>query len=173
MGACRPAGVAAMTDVLDSRSTAISPPTWIALGFVAGFVSVLTFHQGAIGIAHLLGWAANPPYATRAVGPLGVPQFLSLAFWGGVWLMVFALLALRLPPAMRSGIGFVVAGVVFGGLVISTFNWFVLAPLRGQPLGNGFVPANMLRGIIYNGLFGLGGALWMLLGKQVLARRGR
>jgi len=160
-----------MTDRFGTRATAIPPLAWLALAFVAGFLSVLTFHQGAIGIAHLVGLAPNPPYPTRAVGPLGVPQFVSLAFWGGIWLTVFAALALRLPPSLQGGVGLVVAGLVFGGLVISTFNWFVLAPLRGQPLGNGFVPANMLRGVVYNGLFGLGGTLWMLAGRRVLAGR--
>jgi hypothetical protein len=141
------------------------------LGFVAGFLSVLTFHQGAIGIAHLIGWAPNPPYPMRAVAPLGVPQFISLAFWGGVWMMVFAVLSMRLPPSAQTGLGFLLAGLIFGGLVISVFNWFVLAPLRGQPLGNGFVPANMMRGITYNGIFGLGGAVFMLIGRRILAAR--
>ena len=31
----------------------------------------------------------------------------------------------------------------------------------------------MLRGMIYNGIFGLGGALWMLAGKRLLARDAR
>ncbi|MSP48927.1 MAG: hypothetical protein EXQ95_06330 [Alphaproteobacteria bacterium] len=160
-----------MTETLDAPATPISLPTWLAIGFVAGFLSVLTFHQGTIGIAHLIGLAPNPPYPMRAVAPLGVPQFISLAFWGGVWLTVFALVSTRLPAAARSGIGLALAGLVFGSLVISTFNWFVLAPLRGQPLGNGFILANMMRSMIYNGVFGLGGALWMLAGMRLLASR--
>lgn len=159
-----------MTDAFDAPAKPFPLAAWLLLGFVAGFLSVLTFHQGAIGIAHLLGLAPNPPYPTRAVAPLGVPQFVSLAFWGGVWLTVFAAVAMRLPASMWDGLGFVVAGAIFGGLVISTFNWFVLAPLRGQPLGNGFILANMLRGVAYNGIFGLGGALWMLAGRRLLAR---
>jgi len=159
-----------MTDTTASSALPTPLATWLLLGFVAGFVSVLTFHQGAIGIAHLIGLAPNPPYNMRAVAPLGVPQFVSLAFWGGVWLTVFALAATRLPASMRSGTGFLIAGLVFGAVVISVFNWFVLAPLRGQPLGNGFIPANMMRGMIYNGLFGLGGAVWMTVGLRFLNR---
>lgn len=100
-----------------------------------------------------------------------MPQFISLAFWGGVWLTVFAAAATRLPATMRAGIGLCIAGFLFGAFVISPFNWFVLAPLRGQPLGNGFILANMLRGMFFNGVFGLGGALWMLVGLRFLAAR--
>ncbi|MBI1776265.1 MAG: hypothetical protein HYR63_13040 [Proteobacteria bacterium] len=140
-------------------------------GFVAGFLSVLVFHQGANSIAYLLGWNPNPAYAMRAVPPLGVPQVISLAFWGGVWFSVFAAVSSRLPQSLRSGAGFFIAAIVFGGLFISTFNWFVLAPLRGQALGNGFVLVNMLRGMTYNGIFGLGGAVWMTVGLRLLGSR--
>ncbi len=160
-----------MTETFETPTRSGALPTWLLLGFVAGFLSVLTFHQGTIGIAHLVGWAPNPPYSTRSTSPLGVPQFISLAFWGGVWLTVFAAASTRLPASMRQGVGFLIAGAIFGGLVISTFNWFVLAPLRGQPLGNGFILANMLRGMTYNGIFGLGGTLWMLAGRRLLAAR--
>jgi hypothetical protein len=160
-----------MNETMDTPALRPSLATWLALGFVAGFVSVLTFHQGTIGLAHLVGIAPNPPYNMRQVPPLGVPQFISLAFWGGVWATVFALVSTRLPESLRGGRGLVLAGLLFGAFVISPFNWFVLAPLRGQPLGNGFVPANMIRGMIYNGVFGLGGAVWMLVGSRLLARR--
>jgi hypothetical protein len=160
-----------MTDAVYTRALPTSLAIWLGLGFVAGFISVLTFHQGAIGIAHLIGLAPNPPYNMRSVPPLGVPQFVSLAFWGGVWITVFALAMTRLPASIQNRGSFLIAGLIFGALVISIFNWFVLAPLRGQPLGNGFVPANMVRGMIYNGIFGFGAAVWMLVGLRLLARR--
>lgn len=160
-----------MTETVDSPSRALSLPMWLLLGFVGGFLSVLTFHQGTGGIFYLVGWGNNPPYSLRSTSPLGVPQVISLAFWGGVWLTVFAAALTWLPASMRAGIAFVVAGFIFGAFVISPFNWFVLAPLRGQPLGNGFVLANMLRGMLFNGIFGLGGALWMLVGQRVFASR--
>ncbi len=160
-----------MTESFEAPSRSSALPTWLLLGFVGGFLSVLTFHQGTIGIAHLIGLAPNPPYPTRPVPPLGVPQFISLAFWGGVWLTVFAAAMTRFPASRREGTAFLIAGAIFGALVISTFNWFILAPLRGQPLGNGFILANMLRGMTYNGIFGLGGALWILAGQRLLASR--
>ncbi len=107
-----------MTDMLDTPERSIPLATWLMLAFIAGFLSVLTFHQGAIGIAHMLGWAPNPPYPMRPVPPLGVPQFVSLAFWGGVWFTVFALVATRLPLSKREGIALVVAGALFGAFVI-------------------------------------------------------
>ena len=160
-----------MTETVDVPARSSSLPIWLLLGFVGGFLSVLTFHQGMGGVFYLLGWGNNAPYSMRATAPLGVPQFISLAFWGGVWLTVFSAAATRLPATVRAGIGLAVAGFIFGACVISPFNWFVLAPLRGQPLGNGFILANMLRGMFFNGVFGLGGALWMLAGLRLLAAR--
>jgi hypothetical protein len=160
-----------MSGILENPARRTWLWAWLLLGFVAGFISVLTFHQGTSGILFLLGWGNNLPYPMEPIPPLNVPQFVSLAFWGGVWLTVFALLATRLPALARKDYRFLVAGFLFGALVISPFNWFVLAPLRGQPLGNGFVPVNMLRGIFLNGVFGLGGAVWMLILPRLLSRR--
>lgn len=161
-----------MTETVETPSPpSISLSTWLAFGFVAGFLSVLTFHQGTGGLFYYLGWSNNFPYPMRPVPPLGVPQFVSLAFWGGIWLTVFTAISTRLPASMRTGLAFVIAGFVFGGFVISPFNWFILAPLRGQPLGNGFVPTNMLRGVVINGIFGLGGAIWLLAIQRLRASR--
>jgi hypothetical protein len=145
---------------------------WLAIGFVSGALGVLVFHQGANLITYSLGWTPNPPYQMRATWPLGVPQVLSLAFWGGVWAMVLALILRFVPQLPRAGVGLAIAGFVFGAFIISPFNWFVLAPLRGQPLGNGFVLANMVRGQIYNGIFGLGAGVCLpLLQRLMTARR--
>ena len=160
-----------MTESFEAPAPASTLPMWLLLGFAAGFLSVLTFHQGMGGVFYLLGWGNNAPYSMRSTWPLGVPQVISSAFWGGLWLTVFAAASTRLPASMRIGGGFLIAGALFGALVISPFNWFVLAPARGQPLGNGFILANMLRGMLFNATFGLGGALWMLAGQRLLAAR--
>ena len=52
--------------------------------FVAGFVSVLVFHPGVLALLHVAGLIPRGPYALAPVPPLGVPQVISAAFWGGV-----------------------------------------------------------------------------------------
>src|SRR5689334_16230988 len=69
----------------------------LALGFVAGFVSVLTFHQITLGLLHLLGVTPGVPYRFNPMPPLGVPLVISSAFWGGVWGIVFALVERSFP----------------------------------------------------------------------------
>ena len=51
-------------------------------------------------------------------------------------------------------------------------SWFVVAPLRGLPLGNGFKPARVSTGLIFNGVRGLGTALLIgVAGRLWPARR--
>ena len=63
----------------------------VAVGFVAGFIAVLLFHQPALALLTQLGVAEASTYSFKATAPFGVPQLISLAFWGGVWGVVFAL----------------------------------------------------------------------------------
>ena len=127
----------------------------ILLGFVAGFLATLTVHQLAIGLLHLLGAVANPPYSMRPIPPLGVPSVLNLAFWGGLWGIVWALVADRMPR--RWPLWF--AGLIFGALAPTLVGWFVVAPIKGQAVANGFNPARMWIGPLVNGVWGLGTAL--------------
>ena len=63
----------------------------VLVGFVAGALSVLVFHQLGFWIANELGYARAPLYSLRPVPPFGVPAILSLAFWGGLWGIPFGL----------------------------------------------------------------------------------
>ena len=131
----------------------------LALGFAAGFLAVLLFHQPGVGLLRVLELGAGAPYAMQAIPPLGVPRVISLAFWGGVWGIVFAILRPYLP---RRGRAFLLAGFLFGALAPTFFGWFVLAPLGGRPVAQGWQIANMWRGPLLNGLFGFGTALLLL-----------
>src|ERR1700757_294866 len=62
------------------------------LGFVAGAISVLTFHQGMIALLHTLGVSQYAPYRIGSVPPFGVPIIVDLCFWGGLYGLVFGLL---------------------------------------------------------------------------------
>ena len=53
--------------------------------FVAGFIATLVFHQGLIGLLHLMGVVPFSPFNMTATQPLGVPSVVSLAFFGVLW----------------------------------------------------------------------------------------
>jgi hypothetical protein len=69
----------------------------VLVGFIAGALGVLIFHQLGFWIANELGYARAPLYNLRPVPPWGVPTILSMAFWGGLWGVGAAFLVPRLP----------------------------------------------------------------------------
>jgi len=137
----------------------MTAPMRALLGLAAGALAVLTFHQGVWAVLHALGLMPRPPFPMTPVPPFGVPQIASLCFWGGLYGLVFGLALPRLPraPLWLLGLGL--------GLLAALVGWFVVAPLRGQPLGNGFVPARMLVSVLINGTWGIGVGviLWLIL----------
>jgi hypothetical protein len=132
-----------------------SPAVLVLIGFVAGALAVLTFHQATVWLLSFVGGQGNI-YSLRPVGPLRVPQILDLAFWGGLWGCVFALLADRFPRSWPLWL----TGFAFGAIVPTLVGWFVVAPLKHEPVAQGFVPSRMWRGPIINGMFGVGTALF-------------
>jgi len=87
--------------------------TRLAFGFVAGFVATLIFHQIGLLLLHFIGMTPGMPYNMNKVPPFGVPQFISLSFWGGVWGIVFVLVEPWLP---RSRGGYWVGAIIFGAI---------------------------------------------------------
>ena len=141
--------------------------TRLVFGFVAAFVATLTFYQVGVLFMHYAGLTPNLPYNMHPVPPFPVPQFISLAFWGGVWGIVFVLAerVIALSPG-----GYWVGAIVFGAVFPTGFSWLVVAPLKGLPVGYGFHFPGLLVGPIVNGLWGLGTALFLLMPRPV--RRG-
>ena len=145
-----------------------SLPMLLLLGFVAGALAVFTFHQFTIWLLGMLGGGQGNVYSMSPVGPMRVPQILNQAFWGGLWGCVFALLADRFPRAWPLWL----AGLVFGAILPTLVGWFVVAPLKNQPMAQGFNPARMWRGPVINGMWGLGTAIFFdLLRRAGLGRR--
>ncbi len=132
----------------------------LLLGFVAAFVATLTFLQIGLGLLHLIGMTPTVPYDFKGVPPFGVPWVISLAFWGGVWGIVFVLVE---PYLARSPGGYWVGAIIFGAVFPTLVSWLVVAPLKGLPLGYGFHFPGILVSLIVNGLWGLGTALFLAL----------
>ena len=136
-------------------------------GFLAGFIAVLIFHQLTLLGLNAAGIAKNMPYSMKLVGPLSVPQFISAAFWGGVWGIAFAFVSRNW---RRDGSYFIKA-LLFGAIGPTLVSWFVVASLKGLPLGGGFKTAGIITGLSVNAAWGLGTALLLVLVGR-LANRG-
>jgi hypothetical protein len=150
-----PRDAVATTQAGDPAASGLGP--FLLLGFAAGFISVLVFHQGVIWLMHAAGLLPNPPFPVRAVPPLGVPQIYSLAFWGGVWGVVIAAIHWA-----RPGWHPVLVGLVVGAVGCVLVAYTLVAGLRGQPLMGGWDPSRWWRSVAINGAYGLGAGLLLL-----------
>lgn len=130
-------------------------PERALFGFVAGFLATLIFHQLALAALWAVGLAPFAPFSLAPTAPLGVPAVLSLAFWGGVWGILLALIEPRFP----SGSGYWLAAFLFGALAPSLVAWLVVLPLKGRPLGGGWHPPLLVTALLINGAWGWGSAL--------------
>jgi hypothetical protein len=134
------------------------------LGFAAAAIAVLTFHQGMVAALHEIGWAPYAPFRTTPVGPLSVPLTVSLCFWGGVYGAVFGLLMPRFTLPLW------LCGLILG-VIAALVGMFIVAPIKGNPIAGGWVPANILRSFAINGSWGFGvGLILPLLMPRSLVR---
>jgi hypothetical protein len=152
-----PRDAAVATTQAEGGRAAMGRGPFLLLGFAAGFISVLVFHQGVIWLLHAAGALPNPPFPLRPVGPLGVPQVYSLAFWGGVWGVVVAAILWA-----RPGWHPVLVGLLVGGIACVLVGYTLVAWLRGQPPMGGWDPNRWWRSVVINGGFGLGTGLLLL-----------
>ena len=136
----------------------------VFLGFIAGAIAVLTFHQGMVAALHAAGWVQFAPYPTAPVPPFGVPRIADLCFWGGLYGAAFGLAMPRFTwPAWLNGL--------ILGVIAALVGMFIVAPLKGLPIAGGWVPANILRSLVINGFWGLGvGIILPLLMPRSLVR---
>ncbi len=126
-----------------------SPPMRAFLGFVAAAISVLTFHQGMWALLHAVGFMPMAPYPTRPIPPFGVPLIVDLCFWGGLYGAVFGLLRPRFTLPLW------LCGLIMG-IVAALVGMFIVAPIKGMPVANGWMAWPILRSFLINGCWGLG-----------------
>jgi len=136
------------------------PPsvTRLLLGFVAGALAVLTFHQGMVWLLSALQLAQGSVYSTTPVPPFGVPRIANLCFWGGLYGAAFGLIWNHLPiPSWIAGICL--------GIVAALVGMFVVARIKGNPVANNWMPWPMTRSFLINAVWGLGVGLilpWLM-----------
>lgn len=127
----------------------------VVVGFLAGALSVLVFHQLGFWLSSKLLSTSFTLYNMRPVPPWGVPTIVSLAFWGGLWGILAAFLVPRLPGALGGVLGW----ILFAAIIVTLVNWFVVLPIKGAPMGGGFrLPGVVVVPIVY-GIWGFG--MWV------------
>ena len=134
----------------------------VVIGFPAGLLATLIFHQAAVALLWWLGMAPFPPYKTGATAPLGVPAVISLAFWGGVWGLPFGLAQRRFPR----GLAYWLTSLVFGAVLPSLVALLMVVPLKGGAVGAGWQPGIWAFAGLVNGAWGLGTGLLYRFGQS-------
>lgn len=130
--------------------------------FVAGFLATVVFHQLLVLVLATSGVLSAQAYSMEPTWPLGVPQVVSLAFWGGVWGIILWLVVRR-----WRGAGRWLAAFIFGAVAPTLVAALIVLPLRGVPL----TPWLPLFGGLLNGVWGLGTLVFLQLFERLPVRR--
>jgi hypothetical protein len=130
----------------------------LILGFIAGFLATLVFHQSLWWVFNQIGVIPvdRPAWPLEPIPPYGVPAVISKAFWGGLWGAVLALVL-----GQVSGPPYWASWILVGAVALTCVAFFVVAPLKGEP-----IPAlwpRFVSGLALNGAWGFGTALFLRL----------
>ena len=133
----------------------------VVLGFIAGAIAVLIFHQGIIWLLSLSSgrgvfWSMAPmqpvlPFTLRFLSRVPIPDLVNKMFWGGAWGALFPFVQGLLPGRMLW-----LKGLLYGWLILIVSNWLVLPLIIGNPVFAGGDPLRILNGALILGGFGLG-----------------
>lgn len=91
------------------------------------------FHQVVFALFYTMQWTTRVPFSFEATKPFGVPQLLSLSFWGGLWGILLGLLLGLLLARTRTARAFWSIAIVFGAIAPTLVAGFVVAPLKASP----------------------------------------
>lgn len=138
------------------------------LGFLAGAIGVLVFHQGVVLLMHALGLAPFTAYSLEPVPPLGVPRVLSAAFWGGLWGIALAALMEGVRRADRLWVA-----LIFGAVLPSLVAALVVTPIKGGDMARWMQASTILVAVAVNGAWGIGTALAYRAGRSATERSRR
>jgi hypothetical protein len=116
--------------------------------FIAGTLAVPLGHQIALWLCHTAGLIDRAPFSMAPTEPFGVPQVISLSFWGGVWGLILGLVLLR-----ATGSKFWWIAIIFGAIAPTLVAGLVVAPLKGMQVGGN--PKLLVTGLVVNGVWGL------------------
>jgi hypothetical protein len=140
---------------MSDTSGPVSLSKRLVFGFVAGFFATLIFHQLTLAALWGARFAPFSPFSMASTQPFGLPAVISLAFWGGVWGILFALIHGGFPRHA----GYWVTAFLFGAILPSLVALLIVLPLKGRPLGGGWHLPLLVTAFLINGAWGIGTAL--------------
>jgi hypothetical protein len=128
----------------------------LMLGFIAGFLATLIFHQSLWYLFNLIGFVPfdRPAWAMEPLPPFGVPSVISKAFWGGLWAAALAPLLGRF-----RGPAYWASWILVGAVALTLVAFFVVPPIKGEPMPS--LWPRFAAGLLLNGFWGFGTALLM------------
>ena len=124
--------------------------------FLAGALAVPLGHQIALWLCKLAGLIDRSPFSMDPTRPFGVPSWISLTFWGGVWGLALGLVLLR-----ARGAKYWIIATVFGAIAPTLVAGLIVAPLKGIAVGGN--AKLLVVGLIVNGVWGLMSAVYYRL----------
>ncbi len=130
----------------------VNPKQQWLQAFTGGFLATLLFHQGVLALFWLGGLIPAFPWNMTPVPPLGVPQVISLAFWGGVWGLPVWWVIRR-----WQGMKFWLSAMVIGAIGPTLVAMLLVFPMKGLDVN----ATKVVGGLIVNAAWGLGLAVWM------------
>jgi hypothetical protein len=130
----------------------------LILGFIAGFLATLIFHQGLWWVLYQVHFIPSdlPPWPLKPVPPFGVPSVVSKSFWGGLW-------GAALAPFLDRyrGATYWTSWILVGAVVLTLTALYVVSPIKGQPIPP--LWPRFYYALLVNGAWGFGTAVFLTL----------
>ena len=125
--------------------------------FIAGAIAVPAFHQVALYGLNVYRIVDREPFSMVATRPFGVPQLISLSFWGGVWGVLLGIFISERVPRLH----YWLIALAFGAVLPTLAAAYIVPPLKGMDFPAD--PKFLMVGAIVNAAWGLGAAAIYLL----------
>ncbi|HEY0371427.1 MAG TPA: hypothetical protein VGD79_05475 [Thermoanaerobaculia bacterium] len=116
--------------------------------FIAGFLAVPLGHQLVLWVLNAIHFINRAPFSMEPTKPFGVPTWISLSFWGGVWGLILGLILWR-----TRGAKYWLLAIVIGAIAPTLVAGLVVAPLKGIQVPK--TPTVIATGLLVNGVWGL------------------
>lgn len=124
------------------------------IAFIAGFLATVLFHQGFLELLFQLHIIAKKPFSMVPTVPFGVPSFISLSFFGGLWGIAGVLIFRKYIEQKKFWLLFTLFGGVFPPLVAV----LVVFPAKHMEVSSMLSPGFILLMFLVNAIWGLGSA---------------